>query len=133
MPLTNVLAVGGEPEPRRVATRAHRIEALPDRDVERATTASYTNEHRVDGPRKPGALVVAPAIPVAVDASRRAGELVEVSAVRHERRLFHDATLAKGSDIPSHHAANGRPSFACASRGERQAFLLAPITRCGAR
>ncbi|HWE25201.1 MAG TPA: hypothetical protein VG496_14775, partial [Myxococcales bacterium] len=100
MALADILAIGGEAEARCVTARAHRIEALADGNVERAATASYANEHRIDGTRKPGVLVVAPAVPAAVDAGCQTSELVEVSGVRHERRLFHDATVAKGSDTP---------------------------------
>jgi hypothetical protein len=101
MPLTHVLAISGKSQARGVAAGAYQVEALADRDVQRTAAARDANEQRIDGVRKPGALVVSARSSAALETSRRASDLIEVSGVRRKRRVVHEATLAKGSDIPS--------------------------------
>ena len=99
--LAHVLSVGGESQTRGMASRAHRIEPLADRDVQRTAPARYANEQRIDGARKPRPFFIAARAVAAFKASRRANDLVEVSRMRRERRIVHDVTLAGWSDIPS--------------------------------
>ena len=87
------------------------IEAFADRDVQRAATPRYTNEQLIDRARQPRPPLVAARSRAALDASRRAGDPVEVSRMRRERRVLHDATLAKGSDIPPRFAAASNRTF----------------------
>jgi hypothetical protein len=101
MALAHVLAGRCEPEARRMTARPHDVKALADGDVQRAATACNANEHRIDAPSKPRPFLIAARASARLDASRRAGDLVEVSGVRRKRRVVHDATVAKGSDIPS--------------------------------
>jgi hypothetical protein len=77
----------------------HDVEALADRDVQRAATACDANEQRIDGSRQPRELVVA-ASTDASDASCRPRDRLDVCGMRCNRRVVHDATVANGSDIP---------------------------------